>query len=234
MNISDQNIINQILNEASKYKCKFNISINDNEVTLPEVTQSNIEPIKNIVKQEELVQKEIRGKKIEKNTPSKIKVESQDNKETNNTIVEEKKSEEKKDNFMSIQIKSEVNDENIIVNNKVEENNNTFVEQRKPDEINEEYMLNQIKSEVNDENIIVNDKVEETNLIKEEEQNEERNTQTNFIKEEEDEKEENKLEDVREVTIENIPEEINMDKLKEIFFIFGDITSIELLKQEVR
>ena len=56
INISDQNIINQILNEASKYKCKFNITINDNEVNLPEITGNNIEPLNNLIKEENLVQ----------------------------------------------------------------------------------------------------------------------------------------------------------------------------------
>jgi len=195
INISDQNIINQILNEASKYKCKFNITINDNEVNLPEITGNNIEPLNNLIKEENLVQNlgnDLKEKKVESNTIHSIKKEREHTVETMNTLVEEKKLEEIKDNFM----------------------------------------INQIKSEVNDENIIVHDNVEQTNLNNEERHNEENNNQTNFIKEEENE--EYKLEDVREVTIENIPEEINMDKLKEIFFVFGDITSIEMIKQEVR
>jgi len=196
INISDQNIINQILNEASKYKCKFNITINDNEVNLPEITGNNIEPLNNLIKEENLVQNlgnDLKEKKVESNTIHSIKKEREHTVETMNTLVEEKKLEEIKDNFMINQIKSEVNDENIIVHD---------------------------------------DNVEQTNLNNEERHNEEDNIQTNFIKEEENE--EYKLEDVREVTIENIPEEINMDKLKEIFFVFGDITSIEMIKQEVR
>jgi len=196
INISDQNIINQILNEASKYKCKFNITINDNEVNLPEITGNNIEPLNNLIKEENLVQNlgnDLKEKKVESNTIHSIKKEREHTVETMNTLVEEKKLEEIKDNFMINQIKSEVNDENIIVHD---------------------------------------DNVEQTNLNNEERHNEENNNQTNFIKEEENE--EYKLEDVREVTIENIPEEINMDKLKEIFFVFGDITSIEMIKQEVR
>jgi len=38
---------------------------------------------------------------------------------------------------------------------------------------------------------------------------------------------------VREITVENIPTSLTNEKLYELFFIFGDISKIQILKQEV-
>jgi hypothetical protein len=38
---------------------------------------------------------------------------------------------------------------------------------------------------------------------------------------------------VREISVENIPTSLTNEKLYEIFFIYGDITKIQILKQEV-
>ena len=44
----------------------------------------------------------------------------------------------------------------------------------------------------------------------------------------------NHIPNVKEITVENIPEKLTNEKLYEIFFIFGDISKIEFIKEMVR
>jgi hypothetical protein len=39
---------------------------------------------------------------------------------------------------------------------------------------------------------------------------------------------------IREITVENIPEKLTNEKIYEIFFIFGDISKIEFLREQVK
>lgn len=195
ISLSDQNILNQILNEVLRYKCKFNVTVNENEVPLPGATQQNIETEK--IKETEVKPSQILGNKLmqDDNEISKlpnIKVESDNKDDTINSAIENPKFDDINNNLNQNIVKTE---------------NNTEI--KLPFDIF-------VKS--NQEN---NDKYEE-------------NKENNNIIKEEMIDDSDRLEGVREVTIEGIPEDINLDKLKEIFFIFGDITNMELLKQEVR
>ena len=79
---------------------------------------------------------------------------------------------------------------------------------------------NNIKVEITEKKNIENENIKEIH--------------SNFIKEEEEDNLSSDTLAIREVTIELLPEDFNLYKIKEAFFTFGDITNIEMMKTEVK
>jgi hypothetical protein len=70
---------------------------------------------------------------------------------------------------------------------------------------------------LNDEEILYKEPPQEINIV------EKSHTQSIDVKE-----------NIREICIGNIPKNLSNDKLYEIFFIFGDISKIEYVREQVR